>query len=327
MGKKWLLTALCLTMLFVWGCASAQELEQGNSVSWTYPVPLGELQKEYIRLANTDNLLPSDYIPKNLVKIKVKKTSSSAIQMCDFVSDALDAMFSAALSDGITLYAHSGYRSYQTQKTMYYNRLEKNNGKDDGVVAFPGSSDHQTGLGIDVISKAWIGKRFNSEFAQTEEAQWMAAHCAEYGFIIRYPEGKEDITKIIYEPWHLRYVGLQAARYMTDSGLTLEEFTAQWQKALSDFQGNGGDTNQALEQSQTTEPSQNAEQGQTGDQDQASQQGQAGEQDQASQQVQEGDQEQTPEQNQTPGQNKLPEGPVILEEVGADGDPEVTLFH
>lgn len=315
MGKKWLLAALCLTMLFVWGCAYAQELEQGNSVSWTYPVPLGELQKEYIRLANTDNLLPSDYIPKNLVKIKVKKTSSSAIQMCDFVSEALDAMFAAALDDGITLYAHSGYRSYQTQKTMYYNRLEKNNGKDDGVVAFPGSSDHQTGLGIDVISKAWIGKRFNSEFAQTEEAQWMAAHCAEYGFIIRYPEGKEDITKIIYEPWHLRYVGLESAQYMMSNGLTLEEFTVQWQKALSDFQGNGGDTNQAIEQSQTAEPIQNTEQGQ------------AVGQDQTTQQVQEGNQEQTPEQNQTAGQNQLPEGPVILEELGADGDPEVTLFH
>ncbi len=309
MGKKWLLTALCLTMIFVGGCAYAQELEQGNSVSWTYPVSMNELQKEYIRLANTDNLLPSDYIPKNLVKIKVKKTSSSAIQMCDFVSDALDAMFAAASEDGVTLYAHSGYRSYQTQKTMYYNRLEQNNGKDDGVVAFPGSSDHQTGLGIDIISKAWIGKRFNSEFAKTEEAQWMAAHCAEYGFIIRYPEGKEDITKIIYEPWHLRYVGQEAAQYMMSNGLTLEEFTAQWQQALNDFQGNGGDTNQTIQQSQPPE------------------QGQAPEQGKDAGQGQTGEQNQTAEQAPATGQNQLPQGPVILEEVGADGDPEVTLFH
>jgi D-alanyl-D-alanine carboxypeptidase len=302
-------------MLFVWGCAYAQELEQGNSVSWTYPVSLGELQKDYIRLANKDSLLPSDYIPKNLVKIKVKKTSSSAIQMCDFVSDALNAMFAAASGDGVTLYAKSGYRSYQTQNSMYRNRLEQNNGKDDGVVAYPGASDHQTGLGIDVVSRDWSDRKLNSGFAETSEAQWMAAHCAEYGFVIRYPAGKEDITKIIYEPWHLRYVGLEAARYMMSSGLTLEEFTVEWQKALADFQGSGGDTNKALEQSQTIEPSQNTEQSQ------------AVEQNQTSQQVLAGDQEQMPEQNQTSGQNQLPEGPIILEEVGADGDPEVTLFH
>ncbi len=297
MGKKWLLTALCLTMLFVGGCASAQELEQENSASWTYPVSLNELQKEYIRLVNTDNLLPSDYKPQDLVKIKVKKTSSSAIQMSQFVSDALDAMFAAASGDGVTLYAKSGYRSYQTQNSMYRNRLEQNNGKDDGVVAYPGASDHQTGLGIDVVSKEWSDRKLNSGFAKTSEAQWMAAHCAEYGFVIRYPEGKEDITKIIYEPWHLRYVGVEAARYMTDNGLTLEEFTTEWQQVKSNFEGSGGDASQMPEQNPAAEQGQNAEQAQSADQGQAADQG------------------------------PLPEGPVILEEVGADGDPEVTLFH
>lgn len=275
MGKKWLLTALCLAFIFVGGCAYAQELEQGSNspVPWTYAVSLEELQKEYIRLVSQDSLLPSDYIPPELTKIKVKKTSSSAIQMCQFVSDALDQMFAAASADGVTLYAKSGYRSYQTQKSMYRNRLEQNGGKDDGVVAYPGASDHQTGLGIDVVSKGWSEKKLNSGFAQTPEAQWMAAHCAEYGFIVRYPEGKEDITKIIYEPWHLRYVGVEAARYMTNNGLTLEEFTAEWQQVLADFESGGGSASQAIVQGQ------------------------------------------------------LPPSAVTLEEVGADGDPEVTLFH
>ena len=125
----------------------------------------------------------------------------------------------------------------------------------------------------------------------------MAAHCAEYGFVIRYPQGKEDITRIIYEPWHLRYVGVEAARYMTDNGLTLEEFTAEWQQVKSNFEGAGGDTSQVPEQSPSAEQSQNAEQAQSADQGQAAEQGQP------------------------------PQGPVILEEVGADGDPEVTLFH
>ena len=273
MGKKWLLTALCLAMLFMGGCASAQELEQENPESWTYPVSLSELHKEYIRLVNRENLLPSDYVPQDLVKIKVKKTSSSAIQMCQMVSDALDQMFAAASADGVTLYAHSGYRAYQNQKTMYRNRLEQNNGEDDGVIAYPGASDHQTGLGIDVISKAWIGKKLNSGFAKTPESQWMAAHCAEYGFIVRYPEGKKDITNIIFEPWHLRYVGMEAARYMTDNGLTLEEFTTEWQQAKAEFDAADGNT------------------------------------------------------DQLPAPGQLPSGAVILDEVGEDGDPEVSLFH
>lgn len=195
-----------------------------ESVNW---FGMGE---EYVRLVNKVSLLDEKFVPNDLVKIKVKKTSSTAIEMRQVASDALDTMFTDAKEQGITLYAHSGYRSYRTQNIMYYNRLESNGGKDDGVVAYPGSSDHQTGLGIDVISKAWIGKRFNADFAKTEEAQWMAENCWRYGFIIRYPEGKEEITEIIYEPWHLRYVGVEAARYMTLNGLTLEEFYPLWKQ-------------------------------------------------------------------------------------------------
>ena len=109
-------------------------------------------------------------------------------------------------------------------------------GKDDGVVAYPGSSDHQTGLGIDVINKAGIGKRFTAAFAKTKEGIWLAEHCWDFGFIIRYQKEKEDITKIIYEPWHLRYVGVQVARYMRDRGLSLEEFTEEWQAAEAAYQ-------------------------------------------------------------------------------------------
>lgn len=215
--------------------------ETSAAAEWTYPVVPSELMSDYVRLVNADNLLEPDYVPGDLVKIKVKKTSSTAIQMRQVASDALDRMFADALAAGLTLYAHSGYRAYQTQKTMYYNRLEKNNGVDDGYVTKPGASDHQTGLGIDVISKAWIGKKFNSEFAKTEEAQWMAAYCADYGFIIRYPEDKVDITQIAYEPWHLRYVGPTAARYIMGSGMALEEFNEEWQPILQAFREAGGD--------------------------------------------------------------------------------------
>ncbi|NLB90757.1 MAG: M15 family metallopeptidase [Clostridiales bacterium] len=207
--------------------ATAQEVwEITSQVNWN------QMEEEYVRLANKETLLEEDFVPADLVKITVRRTSGTAIEMRTIASQALTAMFDQATAEGITLYAHSGYRSYRTQKTMYYNRLERNNGVDDGAVAFPGSSDHQTGLGIDVISKEWIGKRFNADFAQTKEAQWMKENCWDYGFIIRYPEDKEEITQIIYEPWHLRYVGVAAAQYIKEENLTLEEFTPIWREQM-----------------------------------------------------------------------------------------------
>ena len=123
---------------------------------------------------------------------------------------------------------------------MYQNRLDRY-GYDDGLVAYPGSSDHQTGLGVDVLNYEWTLKDgMNEKFAQTREAQWMAEHCHEYGFIIRYMEDKEDITGIKYEPWHLRYVGVEAATYIMENHLSLEEFTQEWQDYLADYESRGG---------------------------------------------------------------------------------------
>ena len=202
--------------------------------AWDYPIPREMLENnEYIVLANRDNLLGEDYVPEDLVKLTCRKISSDPIQMRKAAAEALSDMFDAAKADGITLYAHSGYRSYRTQKTMYYNRLKSNKGKDDGVVAYPGSSDHQTGLGIDVINKSGIGKRFTSAFAKTKEGIWLEEHSAEYGFVIRYEKDKEEITKIIYEPWHLRYVGTQIAQYMKLHNLCLEEFTEEWKSMVN----------------------------------------------------------------------------------------------
>lgn len=225
---------ICLLLCLLPFAAMAEE----ETALWDYPVPYSVLQNEdgYITLASTERLLDSDFIPDDLVKIKARKTSGTAIQMREKASAKLSEMFDAAKTDGITLYAHSGYRSYRTQKTMYSNRLASI-GYDDGAVAYPGSSDHQTGLGVDVISKAWIGKRFNEKFAATKEAQWMAEHCDEYGFVIRYPEDKTEITGIMYEPWHLRYVGDEAAAYIMDAGLTLEEFTEEYEAYISAFEG------------------------------------------------------------------------------------------
>ena len=225
----------------------------GNAV-WDFPVALEDMEPDFVVLANKHYLLDSKFVCKPLVKIKSmslnrdgsKKSGdmyvvSRGMELNEVCADALIALSDAAREDGYKLYLKSAYRSYQTQKTMYYNRLKKNKGKDDGWVSMPGASDHQTGLGCDVVPRSWKDKAMNSKMAKEPECIWMAEHCREYGFIIRYPEDKQDVTEINYEPWHLRYVGIPVATYIMENGLCLEEFTEELQEAVWQFIADGGD--------------------------------------------------------------------------------------
>lgn len=217
-----------------------------DDVPWNFPVDISDMDPEFVRLANREILLPKDFVPEPMMVMKsrsnggVNKASSSEMKLHETAGEALIEMFEAALEQDITLYLKSAYRSYQTQATMYYNRLERNNGKDDGWVTPAGASDHQTGLGCDVVPREWRDRAMNEDMADTEECQWMAEHCAEFGFILRYPSDKEDITEINYEPWHLRYVGKEVAAYIMDNGLCLEEFHEQLQAAIDEFLAAGG---------------------------------------------------------------------------------------
>ena len=131
---------------------------------------------------------------------------------------ALQEMFDGAAADGITLWIVSGFRSYDTQYTIYNNYVARDGqGAADRYSARPGHSEHQTGLAFDLNS-------LEQSFGETAEGKWLKAHSWEYGFIIRYPEGKEDITGYMYEPWHVRYFGKEVAKSLYDSGLTLEEY-------------------------------------------------------------------------------------------------------
>ena len=234
---------LILLLLFSLLAAPSLALGEEDMPEWTYPLAPEILSNPngYITLTNTKVLLDGNYEPEDLEKVTVKKASSGTMEMRKEAHEALHRMFDAAEEAGYTLYAKSVYRSYQTQRTMYANRLEKV-GRDDGVVAYPGSSDHQTGLGIDILNYEWTKKEgMTAAFGATAEAQWMAAHCQEFGFILRYMEDKEDITGIIYEPWHFRYVGNEAAEYIMENHLSLEEFTDEWQAYVAVFEQNGGD--------------------------------------------------------------------------------------
>ena len=206
---------------------------------WHYPIPYELLTdtNDLIRLVNEDSLLDEKYKPRDLVRVKARKVSYDPMELRKEASEALSVMFEDAEIQGVMLYALSAYRSYGTQATMHYNRLKANNGVDDRAVAMAGASDHQTGLGADVIGKAFIGERLTSAFTRSKEALWLAEHCWEYGFVVRYPDEKQEITRIIYEPWHLRYVGLEVAAYMMNNDLCLEEFTEEWQAEVAAFEG------------------------------------------------------------------------------------------
>lgn len=242
MAKKVIagLLMICLAL----GVLSAMAEE--SLVPWEYKVPLKDLQSGFLTVNNRERLLDEDFEePEDLVRLTVKCTSSSAVLLRQTAGDALTRMFNVAKRQGIDLYANSGYRNFTLQKTMYRNRLERL-GEDDGVVAYPGACDNQTGLGVDVVSKEWIGKQVDETFAQSAEAQWMADNCWKYGFIIRYPQDKTEITLESYQPWHLRYVGRNVAGYMHDKNYCLEEFDAEWQAALAEFLKAGGDVEKTI---------------------------------------------------------------------------------
>lgn len=204
----------------------------GAEPVWNYPISREILEdpEGILVLVNRENLLDKAFVPHDLVDITARKRSSGTIQARQVASDALQRLIDAADADGLTLVVDCGYRTYRTQEVLHYNRV-KSLGYDDGIVQLPGASEHQTGMAFDIISKSWSGK-FNRRFATTKEGLWLAENCARFGFILRYPDGKQDITGIEFESWHFRYVGAEAAAYITENGLTLEEFTMEWRSAL-----------------------------------------------------------------------------------------------
>lgn len=151
----------------------------------------------------------------------------------------LQSMFDAARANGISLLAGSGYRSYYTQVALF-NRYVSEVGRDQAMTfsAPPGHSEHQSGLTMD-ISSADMGCWLEICFGDTASGKWLAANSYRYGFILRYPQGKESITGFQYEPWHFRYVGIPLATALYQSGLTLDEAQPYINNALSQLREQG----------------------------------------------------------------------------------------
>ncbi|WP_284140826.1 MULTISPECIES: D-alanyl-D-alanine carboxypeptidase family protein [unclassified Virgibacillus] len=182
---------------------------------------------EILVLVNKSHALPETFIPEDLVTPAVRFPFSEDLpkkQMRKPAAEALEKMFAAADKAGVDLFAQSGYRSFTRQQSIFAANVSKNGEEAaNKYSARPGESEHQTGLTMDVTSPA-VSFDLIIEFGETPEGKWIQTHASEFGFIIRYPKGKEEITKYQYEPWHLRFVGKKAAKEITDNKLTLEEY-------------------------------------------------------------------------------------------------------
>ena len=182
-----------------------------------------------ILLVNKNHPLPADYAPD------YTNGAGQSTSLQGEAEAAAEAFLAAANAQGNSMYVLSGYRSYNVQASLFANYAAiHGEEKANTFSARAGQSEHQTGLSFDVGDAQHSGYNLQTSIDQFPGVQWMMQHCAEYGFILRYPEGKEDITGYQYEPWHYRYVGVEAATAIMASGLTLEEYLGDVQTEASD---------------------------------------------------------------------------------------------
>lgn len=174
------------------------------------------------QVVNKNHSISSDFVPSDLVSVDLPSTRDT--QLRGVAAVALKGLFNAASTAGLELYCCSGYRSYETQADLYNWNVETYGVEGAELVsARPGMSEHQMGLAMDVTS-ASVGFDLLESFGSTSEGQFINENAHKYGFIVRYPQGKTDITGYAYEPWHLRYVGVDVATDIFNSGKTMEEY-------------------------------------------------------------------------------------------------------
>lgn len=183
-----------------------------------------EIEDWKMILVNRDYILPDDFKTELAPCIT---DDPDSLKLDYRVAPHYNEMYNAALEDGIKLVPVSGYRSVERQERNFENKINKYLDQGYGrveatqmaatIILPPGTSEHNAGLAMDICS-------LEQDFEETKEFRWLSENAADYGFILRYPEDKQDITKIIYEPWHWRYVGVEAAKEMKASGQCFEEY-------------------------------------------------------------------------------------------------------
>lgn len=186
-------------------------------------------------LVNREHPMPGDY-ETNLTEV------GDGHQVDSRIAEALRDMLAAGGEDGHSIWIVSSYRTMEKQTELYENKVAKlrqqgyseEAAREEAgtVVAIPGTSEHQLGLAVDLVSSEYTGLDERQE--RTKSYQWLKEHCAEFGFILRYPNGKTEITGIIYEPWHFRYVGQEAAKEIMEREICLEEYLKEYSAGLPD---------------------------------------------------------------------------------------------
>lgn len=188
-----------------------------------------EGDKNAVLLVNKENPLPDDY------EVELVKLQDGTNRAAKEAYEPLQNMLKAGIKEGLTFEICSSYRDVDRQRELFeedvdalirqgYSYTEAYNEVAKETMP-PGCSEHSTGLAFDIV--AYDYQMLDAKQAFTDESIWLREHCAEYGFILRYPEGKEDITGISYESWHFRYVGVEAAEYIMENGITLEEYLGE----------------------------------------------------------------------------------------------------
>lgn len=191
------------------------------------PLPDVDVKDWPLRLIRYEYPLGEDFAPPGLTDV------GDGQQMDSRVAPALLALIGDAREAGYSVYVCSGYRDYDTQSWIYWNHIEQYEAQGmtreeaDAAtrlaVNYPGSSEHQSGLAVDILESP--SQDMEPYIGGSGLMLWLEQHCAEYGFVIRYPDGLTEVTGVEYEPWHLRYVG-SAAPYIMSHGLCLEQFLA-----------------------------------------------------------------------------------------------------
>ena len=188
----------------------------------------GEVNKWYLKIANYQNKLSKDYIPDTTSIRSQYVMQDDGKRFNSLAIDSLHEMFDAAKAEGVSLKSKSSYRSYSLQETLYANKIQRVMDEEGlpraeaeveaaKVVAIPGTSEHALGLAVDINS-------VETSFENTNAFKWLKKNAEKYGFVLRFPKDKQDITKIIYEPWHWRYVSPEHAKKMNELSMCLEEY-------------------------------------------------------------------------------------------------------
>lgn len=278
-----LLAAVLLGSMMTTGVA--QSMPEYDGPPWEFEVELKDIIEDFLRLASAADPLAADYEPKDLTPLTARRNdvdgnntndgiymaAAGTIHLRKQAANALFNLVNAAEADGLTLYVRAGYRDYADQEKRYA-RAERQG--DTATTQKAGECDYQTGLAVTLVNREYRGKTLEAKaFAKTAESKWLQENAARFGFIVRYPDGKDSVTGWAWEPWHLRFVGVSVARYIRQNNLTLEEFRTVLDGAYDEFRARGGDVETAIAAS------------------------------------------------------RLPDGPVVLAEMGPDGDNEIILFH